>query len=270
MKKYLIIFFTLSLFIGVSHVFAGTTTTGFPPGQIWYSKEPLVEGDIVSIHTVVWNGGDKDISTKVEFYDKSILLGSRDVLVPKAQLKDVSVSWKVTAGDHTISAKIVSSTITADGKKEQVTLSHSTTNEDHKFVPVAIKEVDGVTASSADVLKNEVSKASAEINSVLPKSVAAGVNSFDDFRDNTYTQIKSMKVETQKEIDQENTPTKVNTKNAKDTKILDATNKPIAYVKLFFLMISGFIFGTPVVFYGLCALIVFLVLRSVYRKIRNR
>jgi hypothetical protein len=271
MKKYLFIFSVVSFLVTGFYAHAETiNTTGFPPGQIWYSKEPLIAGDTVSIHTAIWNGDSKDISARVEFYDKNIVLGVRDIVIPKAQLKDVFISWKVTSGDHVISAKIVSSTLTTSGKKEPVVISRSSTDEDRKFVPVAIKQVDGVPASSTDVLKNQVSKASSEIQSILPPSVAGNINSFDVFRDSTYKEIKIAKVETQKEIDAKNNPTKATSPETKNAKILDATDTPIAHVKLFFLTILGFIFGTPIIFYGLCAFVVFIILRFLYRKIRNR
>jgi hypothetical protein len=79
------------------------------------------------------------------------------------------------------------------------------------------------------------------------------------------------KEETRKEIDElEGRDSVTKEKVNSEKKPLDATEKPIAYIKLFLLSVVGFIFGSKIVFYGLCATIVFLILRFIYRKIRHR
>jgi outer membrane protein assembly factor BamB len=153
MKKYflcllIIISTTLSI-----PVFAETqVNSGFIPGQIWYSKIDLVEGDTVNIHTAIWNGEKEILSAKVEFYDKNVILGSRDITLASLELKDVYVPWKITAGDHVISAKIISSQATVSGKKEKVDLDRVTTSNDRQFVSVLVKDFDGVPVNSTDSL----------------------------------------------------------------------------------------------------------------------
>ncbi|MEK7105826.1 MAG: hypothetical protein AAB895_00530 [Patescibacteria group bacterium] len=259
MKKYLFIFIAIIFAISSTLSYAETTpTTGFIPGPIWYSKATIVDGDNIKIHTVVWNGGDKELAVRVEFYDGKTLLGTRDVKVPKGELEDVSISWNVKAGEHSIYARIVSGDVTINE-----------TPKNKLSIAVAIKEVDGVPASSADVVKSEVSKITTGIENVLPESVSATVNakynSVDSFREHTAIVIKDEKIKTQVEIDTLSSPEVV-----KDKKPLDATDKPIAYVKLYLLAFAGFVFANKVVFYSLCALLVFLILRFLYRKVRNR
>jgi hypothetical protein len=250
MRKYLLISIALFFALNIPLVYADTSTTGFIPGPIWYSKASLVENDNVKIHTVVWNGGDKELSLRVEFYDSKTLLGTRDVKVPKGELEDVSISWSVKAGDHSIYARIVSGDVTINE-----------TSKDKISVPVAIKKVDGVPASSGDVVKSEVSK----ITEALPDSVSVGLNSVDSFRQNTAVSIKDEKVKTQDEI-----KTLSNPEVVKEKKPLDMTDKPIAYIKLFLLSLAGFIFSSSAIFYTVCAIILFIILRFLYRKIRNR
>jgi hypothetical protein len=242
------------------------STSGFIPGSIWYSQEPLVQGDKVLIHTAVWNGDDQPLSARVEFYDKNVILGTRDVVVEKNSLKDVSISWQVTAGDHVISAKILSSTLTNGTKKEQIVLDRNTTTQDRRFVPVVVKSVDGTPASSSDVVKSQVDKATSKIGEIVPDSLSSSFGSLDTFRDETYTQIVSQKEETKKYIEAKEKVSGTQT----NSKPLDSTEKPIAYIKLFLLSIVGFIFGNTLVFYGIIAVIIFFLGRLLYRKIRNR
>lgn len=282
MKRFICASLIIFSFI-VHPVFADTgTTVGFVPNQIWYSKEPLVENDTVKIYTAIWNGADTATAFHVQFYDGATILGERDITVSALDIQDVSISWKVTAGDHAISAKISSSTATIAGKKEQVSLDYATTSADKQFVPVVVKKV-----TTADV-KSQIDKAESKVKDIVPESVLVPVttqfNSIDTFRSNTSSKISDAKNETQKAITALDSTTKVaapiSSKDKKSTvlapakvkqpKPLDATEKPIAYVKLFLLSIVGFIFGSKFVFYGLIVLIVFFLIRYLYFKIKNR
>jgi hypothetical protein len=276
MKKY---FF--SLIIILSFLFSFTVSaeiisnSGFIPGQIWYSQSELIEGQTVNIHTAVWNGTKNPISVKVEFYDKNVILGSRDVVVASLELKDVYVPWKITSGDHIISAKIISSAVTVSGKKETVILDRNETSNDKKFVSVLIKNASDEPVSSADALKSQVDKATSEINNIIPENVSDSVstsfNVVDDFRNKNYIKAEEIKQETQKEIE----TFKNQEKTEKSTLypkvgIEEATQKPIAYIKLFLFSVLTFILGNKIVFYGIIIVVAFLILRLIYRKIRKR
>jgi hypothetical protein len=263
-------------------------TSGIIPGQIWYSKSPILEGDTVKIYTAVWNNTTSSLSAKIEFYDKNVILGSKDIVVPASQLKEVSVSWKVTSGDHSISAKMISGSTTVSGKSESVFTVNNETTTDQKFVPVVIKTANGETATSGDIVKSQIDKAATSLDNIVPESITTPVSKnvgiVDNFRVDTLKNILDSKNETQSKIDELNKTTNVSNKTATtsnktnqkisttDTKvgIQDATEKPIAYIKLFFLGILSFIFGSKLVFYFLIVLILFFIIRGIYRKIRNR
>jgi len=284
MKKYLIFFILIYLFSTLCVSAAETTSTGFIPGQIWYSKDTIIEGDTVNIYTAVWNNAASSLSAKVEFYDQNVILGTRDVVVGPQQLKEVSVSWKVTAGDHVISAKIISPSITVSGKKQTITVNNTLTETSRKFIPVVIKTINGDPATSTDIIKNQIDKATSGIEGILPESVSTpltkNLDVVSSFREDTYTSISKMKDETKQVIeslsakeekvaipskDKNNTKVTTVTKMSTD----DAVKKPIAYVKLFFLSILSFIFGSSIVFYVLLLLVIFLIIRWVYGRIRR-
>lgn len=277
MKKYLIIFILIFGFsLPMIHVFA--YTTGFIPGQIWYSNSSPKEGENINIYTVVWNGRDSMLKTKVEFYDKNVILGSRDVTILANQSKEVSISWKATSGNHVISAKITSSSITSDGKKEIITSDNSQTEENKLFVPVTISKANGETATSSDLIKNELNKAGSKMEDVVPEVIYTPVTNVldkvDIFRDETAIKIDEVKDQTEKEIDSikaekaknDTSKIKINEK----VSVENAVENPITYLKFFFLSILSFIFNTEIVFYGIFVVVIFLLLRFIYRKIRNR
>lgn len=276
MRKYFIfLLIILSTFLALPVYALTPVNSGFIPGQIWYSKETLTEGDTVNIHTAVWNGESQSLAVNVEFYDKNVVLGSRDVVLAPLLLKDVYIPWKVTSGDHTISAKIISSTATISGKKEKVVLPRIVTANDKQFVSVVIKNNVGENVSETDIIKNKIGETTSGIANIVPDNVSTSLSDsfavLDNFRNKTLAQVDTSKKETQKEIGKvlgastttKENPTKINN-------IQDATEKPIAYIKLFFLSILSFIFGSSFVFYALIVLILFFVVRWIYRKIRKR
>ncbi len=274
MKKYFIFLFAIFSLTFSLPALALTSSSGFIPGQIWYSKEPLVEGETVNIHTAVWNGEKNSLTAKVEFYDKNVILGSRDVVLTPSELKDVFVSWKITSGDHIISAKIISSVETVFGKKENITLERNVTGNNKQFVSVTAINSQGKIVTGDSALQKQLDKTASEINSVIPEnvstSVTLGLGVVDNFRGKIFTEVTTAKEDTLRKIDtldsKDKTVAKVNTQ--KD--IFSATEKPIAYIKLFLLSVVAFIFSNRVVFYALSVLIIFVILRFIYRKIRNR
>lgn len=289
MKRYFIfLVFIFSVFVPLKYSMGATTTTGFIPGQIWYSKDPFVEGDTVKVYTALWNNGTSSLSAKVEFYDKNVILGSRDVTVPSLQVQEVYVSWKVTSGDHLISAKIISPSVTVSGKKQTISVDNIKTESDKRFVPVVINTIDGTPATSGDIIKSQVDKATSSLDGLVPESISTPVSEnvgvVDSFRVDTLKKITDTKAETSKKIDEfknldtqnKSLPSTVN-KNTKENiqtktdkvSISEATDKPIAYIKLFFFSILAFVFGSKLVFYSLIILCIFFISRGIYRKIRR-
>jgi hypothetical protein len=282
MKKYLWILILIFTFSQVSFVYAdGSATSGLISGQIWYSKDPLVEGDTVRVYTAVLNGDVNPLQARVEFYDQSVILGTRDITVPSQTLDDVFVSWQVTSGDHLISAKILSSSIQSGSKTQSVSLEHNSTNADHTFVPVAVKAKDGTVISGDTIVKAELNKMSSQLASAVPQSVSGTVTSVDSVRVSISDQIEKSKEDTKEKIATLNgtsnskttTPTsKPKTATSVTTKSdsTSAIQKPIMYIKLFLLTLASFIFKYKIVFYGLIVLIVFIICRFLYSKIKHK
>lgn len=287
MKKYLIFFIILYLSFVSPIEATAIKTTGFIPGQIWYSKDNITEGDTVKIYTAIWNNSTLPLSAKVEFFDQNVILGTRDIVVPSLQLKETSVSWEVTSGDHLISAKIISPNVTISGKKEIAIVSNVLTSTDRKFIPKVLNTIEGIPASSSDVLNSQLDKATASLNSIIPVSISSPISSnigtVDSFRMNTLKSISETKAEAEKKISDLNNQLTNEKSTIVDGKVLstkivvpqskgidNATEKPIAYIKLFLFSVLSFVFGSKIVFYILIILVLFFTIRGIYRKIKNK
>ena len=270
-KRYAFLFsfiFLLSL-----HSAEASSVSGFIPGQIWYSKDTLVAGDTVRVYTAVWNGDSTPLAVHVDFYDNSVILGSRDASMPAVTLEDISIPWKITEGDHLISAKITSSTTVVSGKKESVSIDNKSTSEDHQFIPVVIKKSDGSVATSTDVLKAQVDKLSSvvdsKISSVIPNSVAGSVShnivSLEGVRTNLLKTVTNLKVAAEKDV---NTVHKSTSRQSSQN--TNSTDKPFAYAKLLLISLSYSILDNRIIIYGISIVLLFFILRFIYRKVRYR
>lgn len=267
------------------------STSGFLNDTIWFSQKSFAEGDSVEIHTAVWNGEASTLSAKVEFTDLNTILGTRNISVPAHTLQDVFITWKVTAGDHTIKANIKNATTIVNGKTSSITLPDSEQSLPKIFISKKI-----TTGSGDDITKTITDKVDSALPENVAKPISKGINSLDNFRVNTEEKIvglldnvnKKLVVlnnttpEEAKATDTKSTDTKT-TKTTKTTdtktadtkptevakKPLSGTEKPIAYVELFLLNVASFIFKTAIAFYLVCAFVLFIIIRFIYKKIRG-
>jgi major membrane immunogen (membrane-anchored lipoprotein) len=236
--------------------------TGLIPGSIWFSKEKLVEGEIVTIYTAVWNASKETLSGTVVFSDKEVILGTREFKVPGESLEDISIEWSVTAGDHIISANVTNATyLTKEGKTTTASLTQSTAKKEKQFVPkTVVQKEEGVVEEKPTLLDT--------IQSYTPESVtnvvSASTKSSESFREGTGTYLETKKDAIKDQIQEEKIAKESGTVKAEQVK--SKTHTPLLYVGLFFTTIGSFIFNNTIIFYGLGALILFFILKKIYRK----
>ena len=274
-KSFLAIIFLFYFALALPSYAELSNNSGFISGQIWYSKDILKEGETVNIHTAVWNGEKDQLSVKVEFYDKNVILGVRDITINSLELKDVYVPWKITSGDHTISAKIIYSITTVSGEKKNIVLVRNETSDDKKFIPAEIKKETNASVGSENKLEEKALKVGSQISDILPENVNSSIennfNKLEVLREETLKDVVAIKDKAQEDVNliKGNNPSAVEILNEKkDVEYI--VKKPIAYIKLFLFSILSFIFDNKIIFYGLLIIIIFYLLRYTYRKIRNR
>ena len=241
-----------------------TENIGFIPDNIWFSKDPPTEGDTVKIYTLVFNNGKNALFGTVEFYDKNVILGKKEFLSPAGGIKDVSVNWEVMAGDHTLSAKILNPNfILSDGKKKPAQLKQNDTGERLVFVPKKIfpsSTADGGKAGLTETISEKLDEVG-EAVSGFPV-----VKNIESIRINESERLVENKKNLQDNLTAEkNSPDKAELSKGKKNEV--SIQRPLKYVKLFFLKLFHFVFSHPVVFYGLLILIIFLILRFIWRRV---
>lgn len=277
----LVIFFLAVFLSNAGSVFAqdsSLSNTGFIQENIWYSKEPLVDGASVQIHTIIFNSRIEPLSGTVQFFDNEILLGKKDFSVAGGAVKDMSIDWRVTAGNHAIHAEILNSKITtADGKIESILLEQNKTGTSKRTVAKKIvpenKSAD-ISGSSSDQILNAIDTAGAFIQEKTPdvvaKPVEAAARAVDGWRDETGKTLENKKIEAQKQIKEDGKITgtiEIGNDGAKITPSESALEKPFNYVKLFFFKLASYVFNHKILFYPLSGLLIFWLLRFGWRRI---
>ncbi len=246
---------------------------GIIPSTIWYSKEPLVEGDVVKIHTIVYDNESQTLYGTVVFMDGEVLLGKKDFKAEPGTVSDISIVWQVTSGNHNISASIQNAhIIDKAGKSETITITKNETPESKQFIEhkVVFRPTDDTT-KTVDTVFDQVGKVEKTASDIIPapvkeiaSSVFGGVENWRDANSKS-TDTKIGELKNSLTI----LPSKDAPKNTLPTK-QKFGDRPLDYLKMFALQAWAFLVGSKIVFYGLSALVLFLVLRFIWRKIFRR
>ncbi len=270
----MILSFLFSLFLFPSLTFASSVS--FVTEPIWFSPEPVIEGQKVTVHALLYNGETVGLSGTAFFFDGKTVLGQKLVTLPAGSSKDVTISWTPTAGAHDLSVTLVNTTLD-NREKTPVTL-------DPKDVPtlrVVVPKKSGVIGNDESptfpTIQKGLDTVSEKISDILPDPAEQKIDTVfatvDDFRTETATSIELKRQEY-----------KQNIKDAFDTDITNGANaitnkdemkdvqlkKPFAYVGLFFMTLFGFIFKIKAVFYIVGCIILYVILRKIFRLFKKK
>jgi hypothetical protein len=285
-KQYIkIVIFLLVFLIPFYFNTAGTSAAGFIPGNIWYSKESLSEGEKIKVYTMIYNNDSRKLSGTVFFFNKTTFLGNKDFVVEGNGLRDVSIDWTVTAGENLIFGQIQNAKfLNSNNTYENASLSGTKTLESKNTISKKINLItetnqeEGVSQGSiintiVPSVENFIKENTPEI---VSEKIEEATNKVEEFRKNVAIISEEKKEEVSREIK--------NIENSKTASIselkeraneggkLDAINKetflkPFKYTELFALSLFSGIFNNKYIFYGLIVLIIFFVLRFVVKKI---
>ncbi len=96
-------------------------SVGFIENGFFMSPELPQEGAIVSLFATLYNTSEQNLSVTVNFYDGIVYLGNKDITVFGGDTISASIFWKVTAGPHKLSARLLNPTlIYTSGAREAI------------------------------------------------------------------------------------------------------------------------------------------------------
>lgn len=290
-EKIILFLFILLTFFSPARLFykvanAASDNVGFSSTNIRYSKDPFMEGDQIKIYTLVINPDSREFSGTVIFFDKTILLGTKNFTVPANGVKDISIDWTATVNDHSIFGKIENAKfLISKGNYENVYLTDSETERSIRTVKKTIVQTsntDSIPNNSLGAVQNIQKLIAEKTPDFIAKPIEITASAIDGFRESIGVASDKKKEETKTEINNLDTTkttsdfkTSKNVKNitTNTTNTTDNTNnknkllKPFKYVELFFLTLSSAIFNNKLIFYGLLVTILALLARFAWHRI---
>lgn len=267
----------------ISKINAEDSNVGFVQGNIWYSQNEVQEGDAIKIYTVVFNPDTRELSGNIIFFDNNIFLGKKSFTVPANGVKEVYIDWTATIGTHTIFAKIENAKfLTATRKYEDIYLANnesekSSLSVSKKIIPEVKKEETDTTKEESSenpnlelvkkiidttIVENIGNTIKEKTPDFIAQPVISTTNKLETFRKNTSLASNDKKDTLKNEIEILNNTKKTDEK-VNDDKLL----KPFKYAQLFFFTLSSFVFEKKFLFYAIFAILVFFILRFIWRKI---
>ena len=264
LKKFGLVLFLIFSILPVQRIFAQTSNTGFVSGNIWYSKDPFEEGDKIQIYTFVFNPDSRELSGTVIFFDNTVLLGKKDFTIPAKGAEDVFIDWTVNAGDHNIFGKIENAKfLISKGKYEEIYLAANETQKSARTIAKKITSTQTNTNPISDignVITTSISNIKDTISGQTPEAVTKPI---EKLRVDIIKTEENKKAQLENEIKVlDNTKVALNKNTATNT-----LTKPFKQVELFFVSIFLLILNNPIIFYGLVAIIVFFILRFIWKLV---
>jgi hypothetical protein len=108
---------------------AQSLNAGFVQG-LWYSHEPIFDGETVRIYVALRNSTDDDMTATVEFHDNGERIGSRKISAISGRLIEAWTDWDATYGKHIISASLTKVAVDGVGQNESTATVTSPFAED--------------------------------------------------------------------------------------------------------------------------------------------
>lgn len=262
-----IIFFSL---LSTSQVFAGdNTSVGFIQNPIWFSQDSIVSGDSVKIYTLIYNGSSDQLKGMVVFYNEKIVLGRREVIIPGKSVKDISIDWKPVSGTYKVRAVLESPRL-IDLRGTELKTVDILQETKENVIEVKEKELVKAEQNIKDSGTENISKQFSELGTSLATNIPNTAS-------NVFAKIDKARsdgvifLDKQKNIAEEekNKPV-IKGDSVESKKPSFIPDNPFAIVKYYFYTAALFVFNIKVIFFSLLILILYFLIRFVYRKIKNR
>lgn len=240
----------------------------FAKETLFLSKNTVAEGDTTLVHAIVSNDANAKFTGKLEIKDEDTLVGSVPVSLAIGEASVVSVSWKPTAGSHTLVATLRNST-GAVAAKESATFSI-------KEKPGPLDAfVSSSTPGSSVSSSAEIQKAIANISPAVAKGSAPVFSTIDSLRENAAKVLESGSDWSKKQIGAsaiKNQGAILGTETEKpaSSKITSSLWTMLATLLLYVFSLLLYVVSTPGVFYPLLAALFIFILWKCWRRYRRR
>jgi hypothetical protein len=287
MRQYFFIVIIIISSIFPSLVFARVQPAGIPHEALWFSQDPFVLGDKITISTLLYNSSPNRLRGTLVLYDGTTTIGSKPFLLQGGGASTiVTYPWTATAGAHAFHAEITAKQFFAAGNVEvadSIETPQTTVVDRVVLAPPVIPPPEAKKVIASNEIKNPVAPLhsllllaasalpEAGTESLLPDPTRGTtlpvVSQLEDFRKVTLRDEERALRRSNDVIGTTQSTTKSTSTGSTDTArsegwstlrqgvaSRDVVRTPFAYAALFFHLVSESILAHPDVFY--CVLIV--------------
>ena len=255
--------------------------TGFVDSPLLLSPENPKDGDTVTLSVLFHNAEPTTISGTVLFYDTTTLLDKKSLSIAPGDVGIASTSFVIHAGIHKFSATMSNvDAPNSSGTLEAVVIPETTVTLPPEIITRSLglgaQAADGSNDSEAAIL-NTVDAAQTAVLNAVPPNIKAAVSgttgSLDSWRVSTGSSFTSDRDATKasitaaNKIDAENAAKKPGAKAV--AKPATADNSAVSQAKYYFFAALAFFFSMPFAFYLGSVLLLYLILRFIFRRLRR-
>jgi hypothetical protein len=129
---------------------------GFAPGSLWLSKTSAVEGESLTVYTVVHNSGSGTIAGDVRFLVDDAELAVQHFELEAGASEILAALWEAAPGAHTFSARLedVSGAAAASVRTEASAITIAVAPAPPSAVEIATAKASGFLASTSPAVQN--------------------------------------------------------------------------------------------------------------------
>lgn len=249
-------------------LFAATVSAGIPTELIWFSKDPFVEGDQITIFTPLYNRSTYRFQGSLTLRDGNVTLGVKQFALALGGTSEIfTFPWVVTRGEHTFSVLISGGEFVSSGKNTlDLPIAETTAQAVKRFVePKPVVPAPGAAASNTPSEGAHITDyLSAKVPASLRRDALPVVGHIEDFRLGQAAHADTLVTKTLTALPMsDTTPVNSSAWGVFREGVLkgDIIHTPWGYVKLFFVLCYQFLTANIYAFYIFCSYVIYRLVR---------
>ena len=270
MLRYFFVLLMMFAFAAPATLFAASVSAGVPTELIWFSKDPFVEGDQITIFAPLYNRSTYRFQGTLTLRDGDVTLGVRQFVLASGSSEIFAFPWVVTRGEHSFSVLISGGEFVSVGKNTvDLPIAEGTAQAVKRFVeskPIAPVPSSAAETSTSSQGANVTDYISMKIPDALRDDALPVIGRIEDFRLDQAARAETVATGVIAGLPiSQGASTDSSAWGVWRAGVVsgEIIHTPWEYVKLFFILCYQFLTGNIYVFYVFCSYVIYLLVRLI-------
>ncbi len=262
-KLFKIIFITLSVFYSGNVLGLVLTNAGFSSQSLLISNTTPNAGDTIRISVPIYNQSNGVLFGNVRFYVDNQKVNEKTINVKQNEFSGVNFDLKTTKGSHNLQVKLEDTTIQEPKSTKNIVVLKNRELSSIIYVQgvkdeIPVKE-DGILKEYAVTNEDQTIEENTSIDSYR-----------QDFLNSAQIKMESIKRDIKENVKQnEQYEARLNELRETVPRTDGTLLTPVQYVYAWLLSAVSYILGNIYLFYFLIGLIIFIIIRFIFKKIHH-